>query len=109
MVARELRVSERSVERWRRAWREGGVAALKSAGPANLPKMPDEQFARLEAGCHGLRAATRSCAGAPARDDVVDLKLGVLRSRTRQKAQGVSQIRAVPCLPCEATGSTREG
>ncbi|MEU6018260.1 helix-turn-helix domain-containing protein [Streptomyces sp. NPDC047515] len=24
MIAKELRVSDRSVERWRRAWREGG-------------------------------------------------------------------------------------
>ncbi|WP_253917151.1 helix-turn-helix domain-containing protein [Streptomyces sp. MNP-20] len=28
VIAEELRVSERSVERWRRAWREGGMAAL---------------------------------------------------------------------------------
>ncbi|MGW4516344.1 helix-turn-helix domain-containing protein, partial [Streptomyces sp. NPDC004393] len=31
-VAKELRVSERSVERWRRAWREGGAQALRSTG-----------------------------------------------------------------------------
>ncbi|MGW2898759.1 helix-turn-helix domain-containing protein, partial [Streptomyces sp. NPDC001212] len=30
VVAKELRVSERSVERWRRAWREGGAQALRS-------------------------------------------------------------------------------
>ncbi|MFD5922789.1 helix-turn-helix domain-containing protein [Kitasatospora sp. NPDC058201] len=29
VIARELRVSERSVERWRRAWREGGADALQ--------------------------------------------------------------------------------
>ncbi|MEU1509531.1 helix-turn-helix domain-containing protein [Kitasatospora sp. NPDC005748] len=36
-IARDLRVSERSVERWRRSWREGGTAALRSAGPASVP------------------------------------------------------------------------
>ncbi|MFD9442303.1 helix-turn-helix domain-containing protein [Streptomyces sp. NPDC060006] len=34
-IEKDLRVSERSVERWRRAWREGGRAALKSAGAPN--------------------------------------------------------------------------
>ncbi|MFE1199805.1 helix-turn-helix domain-containing protein [Streptomyces olivaceoviridis] len=37
VIAKELRVSVRSVERWRRAWREGGMEALRSAGPANSP------------------------------------------------------------------------
>ncbi|GGV56892.1 hypothetical protein GCM10010245_89900 [Streptomyces spectabilis] len=37
VIARELRVSVRSVERWRRAWRRGGTAALACAGPAKLP------------------------------------------------------------------------
>ncbi|MFF3675845.1 helix-turn-helix domain-containing protein [Streptomyces sp. NPDC002120] len=47
-IARDLRVSERSVERWRRAWLEGGVQALRSAGPASVPKLSAEQFAALE-------------------------------------------------------------
>ncbi|MFF7176774.1 helix-turn-helix domain-containing protein [Streptomyces pseudovenezuelae] len=37
LIAKDLRVSERSVERWRRAWREGGMAALASTGPPKLP------------------------------------------------------------------------
>lgn len=41
-------MSERSVERWRRAWREGGIAALASAGPPKLPKLTDDRFAELE-------------------------------------------------------------
>ncbi|MFE8950359.1 helix-turn-helix domain-containing protein [Streptomyces sp. NPDC007856] len=48
MIAKDLRVSERSVQRWRRAWREGRMAALTSAGPPNLPKLSDEQFAEQE-------------------------------------------------------------
>ena len=47
-IAKELRVSERSVEQWRRNWREGGVEGLKSKGPAKLPKLSDERFALLE-------------------------------------------------------------
>ncbi|MFJ8387679.1 winged helix-turn-helix domain-containing protein, partial [Streptomyces sp. NPDC094438] len=48
VIAKDLRVSERSVERWRRAWREGGMAGLKSSGPAKLPKLSDVQFELLE-------------------------------------------------------------
>ncbi|MEU9182741.1 helix-turn-helix domain-containing protein [Streptomyces sp. NPDC048550] len=48
MIAKELRVCVRSVERWRRAWREGGMGALRSAGPANAPTVTDERFAVLE-------------------------------------------------------------
>lgn len=49
LIAKDLRVSVRSVERWRRAWREGGMEALRSAGPANAPTVTDAQFAVLEA------------------------------------------------------------
>ncbi|MEV1053824.1 winged helix-turn-helix domain-containing protein [Streptomyces sp. NPDC049887] len=48
VIAKDLRVSVRSVERWRRAWREGGMEALRSAGPANSPTVTDAQFAVLE-------------------------------------------------------------
>lgn len=48
MVAKDLRVSVRSVERWRRAWREGGMEALRSAGPASSSTVTDAQFAVLE-------------------------------------------------------------
>lgn len=43
-IAKDLRVSERSVEQWRRNWREGGVG-LRSKGPS---KLSDERFALLE-------------------------------------------------------------
>ncbi|MEU2872223.1 helix-turn-helix domain-containing protein [Streptomyces olivoreticuli] len=48
VVAKDLRVSERSVERWRRTWREGGTETLTSKGPPRLPKLSDAQFAELE-------------------------------------------------------------
>jgi transposase len=47
-IARTLRVSERSVERWRRSWRQGGAQALRSTGPPSLPRLSQAQFARLE-------------------------------------------------------------
>ncbi|MER6274553.1 helix-turn-helix domain-containing protein [Streptomyces sp900105755] len=48
MIAKDLRVSDRSVERWRRAWCDGGLDALASTGPPKLPKLSDDQFAELE-------------------------------------------------------------
>nr|WP_307050547.1 helix-turn-helix domain-containing protein [Streptomyces achromogenes] len=37
VIAKDLRVSVRSVERWRRAWREGGMEALPSGATSNRP------------------------------------------------------------------------
>ncbi|MFI7501855.1 hypothetical protein ACIBVL_25910 [Streptomyces sp. NPDC049687] len=48
MLSGGLRVSERSVEQWRRNWREGGMEGLKSKGPSKLPKLSDERFDVLE-------------------------------------------------------------
>ncbi|MCX4993551.1 winged helix-turn-helix domain-containing protein [Streptomyces sp. NBC_00568] len=48
VIAKDLRVSVRSVERWRRSWREGGFQALKASGPAKRPKVDDRDFALLE-------------------------------------------------------------
>ncbi|WP_098009605.1 winged helix-turn-helix domain-containing protein [Streptomyces sp. sk226] len=47
--ARDLRVSVRSVQRWRHAWAEGGPRSLRSQGPAPLPRLSGRQFAQLEA------------------------------------------------------------
>ena len=47
-VARELRVSVRSVQRWRRAWEDGGERALASKGPLSRPKFSQALFAVLE-------------------------------------------------------------
>ncbi len=49
VIARDLRVSIRSVQRWRRAWSQGGPRALTSKGPASLPILSDELFVVLEA------------------------------------------------------------
>ncbi|WP_367139188.1 winged helix-turn-helix domain-containing protein [Streptomyces sp. STD57] len=40
--------SERSVERWRRAWCERGKEGVLSRGSPGRPKLSDAQFARLE-------------------------------------------------------------
>jgi transposase len=49
VIAKDLRVSVRSVQRWRQAWEEGGPRALRSQGPASLPRLSGKQFAQLEA------------------------------------------------------------
>jgi transposase-like protein len=48
-VARDLRVTEGSVRRWRRSWQDGGTEALKSRGPVSRERLTPQQFARLEA------------------------------------------------------------
>ncbi|MFK0190575.1 winged helix-turn-helix domain-containing protein [Kitasatospora sp. NPDC090308] len=47
-IAAALRVSERSVERWRRAWRERGEAGVQSKGSPGRPRLGPGQLARLE-------------------------------------------------------------
>jgi transposase len=49
VIARELRVHIRSVQRWRRAWNDEGVRGLRSKGPASHPMLSEELFAALEA------------------------------------------------------------
>jgi transposase len=48
-VAARLRVHERSVTRWRKAWLEGGAQALRSKGPVSREKLSAKQWERLEA------------------------------------------------------------
>ncbi|MEU8928240.1 winged helix-turn-helix domain-containing protein [Kitasatospora sp. NPDC048545] len=47
-IAAAMRVSVRSVERWRRQWREGGATGIASKGSPGRPKLSDAQIARLE-------------------------------------------------------------
>jgi transposase len=46
-IAADLRVTERTVRRWRQAWRDGGIAALKSRGPVSRERLSPRQWARL--------------------------------------------------------------
>ena len=48
MVAAELRVSERSVRRWRQAWQAGGEAGLASRGQAAQCRLDEQQLAALD-------------------------------------------------------------
>ncbi|WP_202469384.1 winged helix-turn-helix domain-containing protein [Streptomyces sp. SID2888] len=48
VIAHNLRVKVRSVQRWRKAWSQGGPRALASKGPASLPLLSDELFTVLE-------------------------------------------------------------
>lgn len=47
-VAKDLRVSMRSVQRWRRAWQDAGTQGLRSAGPVSRPKLSEALFIVLE-------------------------------------------------------------
>ena len=47
-IAADLRVTERTVRRWRQAWRDGGTAALRSRGPVSRERLSAQQWARLE-------------------------------------------------------------
>jgi transposase len=49
VIAAELRVSERSVRRWRRAWLAGGPAGLASKGQAARCLLDEQQLAELDA------------------------------------------------------------
>ena len=48
VIAAELRVSERSVRRWRQAWLAGGPAGLASRGQAARCRLDDRQLAALD-------------------------------------------------------------
>lgn len=48
VIAHDLRVSVRSVQRWRKAWSHDGPRDLASKGPASLPLLSHELFAVLE-------------------------------------------------------------
>jgi transposase len=49
VIAKDLRVSVRSVQRWRQTWNEDGPRALRSQGPASRPRLSQKQFTQLEA------------------------------------------------------------
>ncbi|MFJ4867955.1 winged helix-turn-helix domain-containing protein [Streptomyces sp. NPDC088757] len=46
-IAAALRISVRSVERWRRAWRELGETGVLSKGSPGRPRLSEAQMARL--------------------------------------------------------------
>jgi transposase len=48
VIAAELRVSERSVRRWRQAWQAGGPAGLASRGQAAQCRLDEQQLAVLD-------------------------------------------------------------
>lgn len=57
-IARELRVSTKSVYQWRRAWRAGGEEALASKGPGGSAcRLGEGQLAQLRAALEGGPAA----------------------------------------------------
>ena len=59
VIAAELRVSERSVRRWRQAWLAGGPAGLASRGQAAQCRLDEQQLAVLDRGAGGRAAGRR--------------------------------------------------
>ncbi|MEV6055688.1 helix-turn-helix domain-containing protein [Streptomyces sp. NPDC052107] len=47
-IAAALRVSQRSVERWRKSWRERGQAGVLSKGSPGRPRLGPAHMERLE-------------------------------------------------------------
>src|SRR5690349_5228228 len=47
-IAAELRVGVRRVEKWRQAWRLGGLEALRSVGPHARERLSARQWQRVE-------------------------------------------------------------
>nr|WP_268256437.1 helix-turn-helix domain-containing protein [Streptomyces morookaense] len=58
VVAGQLRVSVRSVQRWRRSWHDGGRQALQSRGSPGRPELSEALFAVLEQGLGTERGPT---------------------------------------------------
>jgi len=64
-IAADLRVTERTVRRWRRARQGGGAEALRPEGPVSRERLSPPQWARLEAElrkgplAHGFAAGQR--------------------------------------------------
>ena len=48
LIATDLRVHVRSIQRWRKSWRQGGEAGLPPKVPVSRPILSDELFAALE-------------------------------------------------------------
>ena len=63
-IAAQLRVTDRTVRRWRQAWRDGGAAALRSRGPVSRERLSPQQWARLEGIWSLLKRAMVNCAAA---------------------------------------------
>ena len=59
-IAAELRVSERSVQRWRRAWEAGGLPGLASKGQAARCRLSGDQLAELDRVLDDLPRAFRT-------------------------------------------------
>jgi transposase len=58
VIAAQLRVSERSVRRWRQAWQAGGEAGLASQGQAAQCRLDGRQLAALDGAASPASAAT---------------------------------------------------
>ncbi|MCL6737637.1 helix-turn-helix domain containing protein [Streptomyces neyagawaensis] len=93
VVARALRVTSRSVRRWRREWEQGGADALRSKGSASVERLSSGQWEWLE------RELKRG--GGPRAEAAEGTHVGTARSpavvRVRGRSRGRVNIAGVVC------------
>ncbi|WP_372491859.1 helix-turn-helix domain-containing protein [Nocardiopsis dassonvillei] len=94
-IARELRVTERSVRRWRHAWEQGGTDALRSKGPS-AERLSPGQWERLE----------RELERGPLEFTVLTFELGDRLADTRRVREETTEHRG---LRIRKHGSTEAG
>jgi transposase len=108
-IAHDLRVTEGSVRRWHRTWRDSGAGALRSKGPVSREKLSPRQWARLETElrkgplAHGF-AWRRSWRTSPPRSVWTGARLVI------RLAQGTSaRADVTPWPPRASTGQLGKG
>ncbi len=101
-IARQVGVSHQIVSDWRKAWRQGGRDALRSAGPAGRkPKLSADQLAQLAA------ALTQGAAAHWLPNRPMDLGAGGQRDRAGKRGALPPWARVVPrAQPVELVPST---
>ncbi|WTQ96237.1 helix-turn-helix domain-containing protein [Streptomyces sp. NBC_00145] len=59
-IAKELRVSVRSVQRWRQTWRAAGQDGVRSRGPASRPKLSESRSKKYSTSSHNSQTHRRA-------------------------------------------------
>jgi catechol 2,3-dioxygenase-like lactoylglutathione lyase family enzyme len=114
VIAHDLRVSVRSVQRWRMAWSRGGPRALASKGPASLPLLSDDLFAVLEREllkgpvAHGWPDQTWTLSRIK-NPDRAPVPQELHRARGGSPAEGAWLELPGPRPPCDRAGRERGG
>jgi putative transposase len=92
-IARDLRVTERSVQSWRAAWNSGGAGALASRGPVSAERLTRAQWRGIEA---ALDAGPAAAGYADDQRWTLERIAALIAARTRVRysLRGVSKLLA---------------